>query len=114
MSKQQTRIKRLKHQVAVLFPPPWPVADTPALPPPGEEPPGLLQYPCVRSLTAAQIRVLRAVAQTGDYAQAALVLECAIKTIENHLVRIHKCLDEPSTLRCVLIAERCGLLRGIA
>lgn len=67
--------------------------------------------PRLKGLTLTQ--ALRAIAQTGDY-KAAAVLGCAVKTIENHLVRIHKRLDEPSTLRCVLLAERGGLLKGVA
>lgn len=64
-------------------------------------------------LTKTQTQVLRAIAQTGDYKTAAATLGCAVKTIENHLVRIHKALGEPSTVRCVLLAERGGLLRGV-
>lgn len=72
---------------------------------------GLLK---LKELTPTQTQVLRAIAQTGDYKAAAAVLGCAVKTIENHLVRIHKRLDEPSTLRCVLLAERGGLLKEVA
>lgn len=69
--------------------------------------------PKLAELTPTQTQVLRAIAQTGDHKAAAAVLGCAVKTIENHLVRIHKRLDEPSTLRCVLLAERGGLLKGV-
>lgn len=69
--------------------------------------------PNLTVLTATQTQVLRAIAQTGDYKSAAALLNCAVKTIENHLVRIHKLLGEPSTVRCILLAERGGLLKGV-
>lgn len=69
--------------------------------------------PKLTELTPTQTQVLRAIAQEGDYKAAAEVLGCAVKTVENHLVRIHKRLDEPSTLRCILLAERGGLLKGV-
>jgi len=68
--------------------------------------------PNLTVLTATQTQVLRAIAQTGDYKSAAALLNCAVKTVENHLVRIHKLLGEPSTVRCILRAERGGLLKG--
>ena len=70
--------------------------------------------PRLKELTPTQTQVLRAIAQTGDYKSAAALLNCAVKTIENHLVRIHKLLGEPSTVRCILLAERGGLLKGVA
>lgn len=69
--------------------------------------------PNLTVLTATQTQVLRAIAQTGDYKSAAALLNCAVKTVENHLVRIHKLLGEPSTVRCILLAERGGLLEGV-
>lgn len=69
--------------------------------------------PSLTGLTPTQREVLRAIAQTGDYKSAAASLNCAVKTIENHLVRIHKLLGEPSTVRCILLAERGGLLKGV-
>ena len=69
--------------------------------------------PKLTELTPTQTQVLRAIAQTGDYKSAAASLSCAVKTIENHLVRIHKLLGEPSTVRCILLAERGGLLKGV-
>jgi len=69
--------------------------------------------PSLKLLTKTQTQVLRAIAQTGDYKSAAASLNCAVKTVENHLVRIHKLLGEPSTVRCILLAERGGLLKGV-
>lgn len=69
--------------------------------------------PSLTGLTPTQREVLRAIAQTGDYKSAAASLNCAVKTVENHLVRIHKLLGEPSTVRCILLAERGGLLKGV-
>ncbi|MGQ0595796.1 helix-turn-helix transcriptional regulator [Aquabacterium sp.] len=70
--------------------------------------------PGLSDLTKTERAVLCAVAQTGDYKSAATLLDCAVKTIENHVVRIHRKMGEPSTVRCVLLAERGGLLKGVA
>lgn len=67
----------------------------------------------LRTLSKAEIFVLRAIALTGSHKSAAAELGSAQKTVENHLVRVHKKLHEGSTVRCVLLAERAGLLKGI-
>lgn len=70
--------------------------------------------PSLKDLTKTQREVIRAIAQTGDYKAAAQSLGCAVKTLENHIVRIHKTLGVSSTVRVVLLAERAGLLEGVA
>jgi DNA-binding NarL/FixJ family response regulator len=109
LSKAQAEIQ--KNRAAIFTPRVLTVAEDAgpcsALPDP------LSVYPRARLLSKAEIRTLRAIAQAGDYRKAALALDRAVKTIENHLVNIHWKLSEPSTVRCVLIAERCGLLFGV-
>jgi DNA-binding NarL/FixJ family response regulator len=59
------------------------------------------------------IKVLRALAECGGANAAADTLCRSIKTVQYYVTRIHKKMGTTSTLRCILLAERAGLLEGI-
>lgn len=69
--------------------------------------------PDLKELTKTEKQVIRALARGGDNKSAAMLLDRSVKTIENTLVAIHR-KTGLSTLRCVLLAERQGLLEGVA
>lgn len=71
------------------------------------------ETPNLKELTKTEKQVIRALARGGDNKSAAALLDRSVKTVENTLVAIHR-KTGLSTLHCVLLAERQGLLEGAA
>lgn len=64
-------------------------------------------------LDERELKVLRALAAGGGAAAAALILFRSVKTVEHYVSKVHKKMGTSSTVRCVLLAERAGLLEGV-